>query len=233
MTLISSKFYCIQPVQITKTSLTRLFSMNIDAEKIKKHAKSNQSGTPEFKKYMDSLYDLYNSFIVPDTEKFFDAEILKDELIKNSLKDQEINEISACIECKNTDVFLLFDYRLFQFIILYEISFLIPADQIFHLTFYENGKIDFYNFVRNLYVKESNESSLPKYIQEVNKYLLNFIIVYIKKIFLTTIPDDSILIPNNSGNITNILLLDNINPDNRALIAKQLLNEFFCRKNRK
>lgn len=228
MSNINSKFYCIQPIQIGVDSLSKLFGLKVDINKINKSAIKDTNYHPKWKKMMDDLYNLYSSLVVLDMGNIFDSNILKKELEDNNFLLNEKLNISKYINNDNSNVYLMFDYRLLQFIVVYEIEFILQMESINSIIEFENDKLDFYNCIRNIYVQEEDDSIVLPHIKQLKSNIINYLQNYLKTNFSLNLTLDDIKIPNNSGNITNVISMDNVSKENYSKLAKKLieLNSF-------
>jgi len=223
MKTIHSKFYCIQPVQIDADSLPAFFSSKVDVNAIRSSAAGDQECHPRFKIIMDGLSNLYSSLVVLDLNFPFDAARLKEELRSEKFFVKGCTDISDYVNAEDTAVYLMFDYRLMQFVVLYEIDFLIPADDIDPLLLCDTNAADFYNCVRNIYVKEEDTSPVLPHIQELKNSILAYIRNYIETHFSLKVPADDIIIPNNSGNITVMVMLFDEDDEQYAQLSRKFI----------
>lgn len=221
---IESKFYCIQPIQINVETLSDLFGVKVNHKLIQNQSINDIDKHPKWKLIMDDLYNLYSSIIVLDYQHKFDFTTFKSELNRKEFYVNDKIDISKYLNEKHTDVFLLFDYRLFQFTIVYEVGFSIPLKMVSELTHTDSLGLDFYNSVRNIFVKETNDSLVIPYVFDIKNIVLEFVGSFITKNFLKNFKIESLLIPNNSGNITNVTIIDGIEYDEYKKFSKSFID---------
>jgi len=211
MKLIESKFYCIQPIHIDIDSLSILFESKLDLKKIRSQEIKEINKLPKWKRIMDDLSNLYSSIIVLNYDIAFNSTLLKLELKNNNFLINSNIDLSRYLDTNDTNIYLLFDYRLLQFIIIYEINFSIPINELDALLQTTKDKLDFYNVVRNIFVKEEEDSLVLSHIADFKKDILRYIQRYISMNLDISIPINNLSILNNSGNITNIITMDKLN----------------------
>ena len=166
--MIHIKTTIIQPIEINTQTLIKLFDTKINIENFKKYENIK---APCWKQTMDELFNLYSSFIILDNQ-LINSKTLKEELKNDHFNINDKFKISDFIDDNGLQAYLMFDYRLFQFCIVYELDFILPLNNIENVTRHEQDKLDFYNCIRNIFVKETNNSYLPSIILNLQNNLI-------------------------------------------------------------
>ena len=202
--------YCIQPILIDTIALSKLFSAKLNMSVLTKYTIDDKLKTPPWKSNMDSFSNLYSSFIVLDYQRYM--EYINFDNLKLELQEQNFNinkqfNISIFIKENTLKAFLMFDYRLLQFVIIFEINFKINQSDVTNLLVYHDDNLDFYNATRNIFVKENDGAYQIKSICNLKNKILNFVHKIINESFTTNLDFSDFSIPNNSGNITNVVVM--------------------------
>ena len=205
--MIHIKTTIIQPIEINTQTLIKLFDTKINIENFKKYENIK---APCWKQTMDELFNLYSSFIILDNQ-LINSKDLQAELKSDHFNINDKFNISDFIDEHDLQAYLMFDYRLFQFCIVYELDFVLPLNNIENVARHEQDKLDFYNCIRNIFVKETNNSYLPSIILNLQNNLIKEAKKFIAVNFNLKDSADSLKILNNSGNITNVAILENLN----------------------
>ncbi|QPH85139.1 hypothetical protein CVT06_08595 [Campylobacter concisus] len=218
--MIRFKITIIQPIEINIQTLIKFFDTKINIENFKKYENIK---APYWKQTMDELFNLYSSFIILDS-RLINSEVLKEELKNNHFNINDKFNISDFLDSSDLKTYLMFDYRLFQFCIVYELGFVLPLNNIEDVTRNEKDKLDFYNCIRNIFVKETDNSYLPSIILNLQNNLIMEAKKFIAVNFNLKDSMDSLKILNNSGNITNVAILENLNDKEFEKYSNCLLN---------
>jgi diguanylate cyclase (GGDEF)-like protein len=193
-----SKFICIQPIKIQKNKLIEMFSIKEKFNFIENKiiSKNKPSWINEFNNTNEILYEHLHS--------------LKINKIDNNLFINDLPiEIQKDISSNNIKYYLLFDEKLNYFILFFEFNF-----KFNDFTKLEN--INIYSIIRNLLVKENDNSIISKWTTKIYNESFKIIKnIYNKLLF----DENSIIIKNNTGNISNILHLYNTE---NSIIVKNL-----------
>ncbi|WP_153913184.1 hypothetical protein [Shewanella sp. TC10] len=151
---------------------------------------------------------------------------VSNELLKQDLTQQQFlvngqHDISEYLDLDNTTYELVFDQRFFNFVLVVELHFDIPDVQLETLLSTEliEGGVDFYNTLRNLLVKEHDDSPLSEWGNAVRLAVCKRIQA-ISHISLRSSTRPLAYIGNNSGNIT--FFVDE-SPQNKA-VKQQFLS---------
>ncbi len=118
----------------------------------------------------------------------------------------------------------MFDYRLLQFIVIYELDFIFRPEDIDDILVCNQNSLDFYNCVRNIFVKEQNNSIVLPYMKQIKSTITKHVHNYLKVVYEVDISIEDIKIPNNSGNLTNVVLMNNIEKNQYAEYAKKFIS---------
>ena len=137
--MIHIKTTIIQPIEINTQTLIKLFDIKINIENFKKYENIK---APFWKQTMDELFNLYSSFIILDNQ-LINSKALKEELKNDHFNINDKFNISDFIDDNGLQAYLMFDYRLFQFCIVYELDFVLPLNNIENVARHEQDKLDF------------------------------------------------------------------------------------------
>ncbi len=203
---VEIRTHCIQPIEINIDILSKLFDLKINVESLAKFKTIDNESTPIWKKTMDELYNLYSSFIVLNFKYDLDYATFLKEITSTRRINAKFN-LSRYISNRNFKLFLLFDYRLFQFCLIYELELKIPDSDIFELIKFSEKNLNLYNGIRNIFVKESDDAPQIKSITDIKFKVISFIENFMNEAFELKLPKNTFKILNNSGNLTNIIKL--------------------------
>lgn len=217
--MINYKFYCVQPIHINDEDLTKLFNVNTNLDTINPYIAEDKPS------WMDSFNnELYYFTYVIKNFKEIDKNILKNELRNNFLVNNQYS-LSEYLVLEGTTYYLLFDFRLMYFVLVYEIEFQIPINMNDELIACYKNNTDLYNCVRNILVKENENSFESRWVNEIKQNIVIDIAKVIEVGFNYKIDKNTITIENNTGNISNITLFHNdIEENKREEIANKLIN---------
>nr|WP_314468511.1 hypothetical protein [uncultured Campylobacter sp.] len=228
--MIKVGIHIIQPVEIKIQTLLKIFELKIDSDDIKRGIRP--CNIPTWKSTMDELYNLYNSIVGLNIDYEINFDKFCEEIEREEFNVNDRINISRYFKNGRLNVFLLFDYRLCQFIIIYELEILIPKNEVKEVTEYSQGKTDLYNCIRNIFVKENNNSLVLPCILSLKTKLCENIRNFIYEKFSLELPIDNFKIINNSGNITNVVLLDNVSANEYFLYSQAFLKlNFMAERN--
>lgn len=224
---LNLNFYCFQPIELSMSSLQELFNAKT-SNLVVKNIGSN-TYTSKWLKEFANLNNVFYSILNVDLENSVNIGTLEDEL-KASFKVNDKYYLDRFLDKDNTKYYLLFDYRLMYFILVYEISLNIPIDA---LDIYDNGyckvKSDLYNTVRNLLVKETDNTPISIWANEIRQDVKKRILNILNDEFKLTIKESDINITNNSGNITNVVDMSGLGDD--FSMYEQLSNKLLILNN--
>lgn len=199
--MISHKFYCFQPIQIKTEKFNTLLHSKLNLDLFNAY---KADALPNWINKFDELNNFFNSIIPIKLDVHITKNELKEELI-DSFKINNIYSLSSNVE--TTNFYLLFDYKLMYFILVYEIEFLFDIDlHTDYFKYYNNN--DLYNNIRNMIVKEDNNSKLTQWASKIHSVTLTTIYTFLKELDFS-IQEQDINIKNNTGNITNIIDISN------------------------
>lgn len=208
--LVETKFYCIQPLYIDIELLSKIITVHIDIESIKKSNKDNP--IPVWINEMNELFNLYNSFVSLKTEFKFNFQNFKDELSEKEFLINSKFSLANYISEQETNFYILFDFRLLQFVVVYEIGFWFPKADLTELLQHNKSELDLYNCIRNIYVKEGDNSCVIDSVFKLKESILLTAKTFLESNFFVTPSSDSITILNNTGNITNVTIIEDKDP---------------------
>jgi hypothetical protein len=129
--------------------------------------------------------------------------------------------LATSLNVKESKVALLYDPRLFQFFIIYELHFALPEDQLITLlqgSILNQQKTDLYNTLRQMIVKQGVESSLNHLGQSVHHSMTKLVTDIIYKIIPNKGTEQVAKIGKNTGNITFFF-----NADSQNVMLKAVL----------
>jgi len=193
-------FYGVQPISIKDELWLDLFAQKYDFESIKGCFQKNID-QPKWFSDFTRLNELYRSIIV-----------LKDEPVSLALLKQEIDAafpvnanhfLGQYLNVEKTTAYLTLDLRFMYFILVYEIHFSFDAglmQLILEKPAFED--VSFYGAVRNLIVKEHEESRISAWGETVRDNSIKYVEKIISQSTGLEAKSGEIDITYNSGNIT-------------------------------
>lgn len=211
--MASFKVMCVQPIKIKDNLyseiIMRLHDNNVTLLNFINKKKFSTDWLTQFTKSYSKFKHL-SSIAVKDSEL---AELLINDLNNKCFFVNEMN-LSDFLIPKNSKFDILFDSRLFCFVIIYEICFDIPNDCLTSLLKYSNNNEspkDLYNTIRNLMVKESDGREIGGWankirdmsIEEINEICKKIVGVSKLKELTEVSPKEKLIYcRHNTGNIT-------------------------------
>ncbi|MGM0411469.1 MAG: hypothetical protein ACQEQF_12010 [Bacillota bacterium] len=213
---ITFSFFCVQPVCFSEIAMKKFYTKKTKIENIEQISSSTK---PEWLNYFTRSYSVYDTFFVIELDEI-DKEILKEELKNDYLVNNKHSLFKNFIQEK-TNFFLLYDYKLMTFTLVYKIVFEFNESKIKKLlkcnseisTQIKNGekyKIDLYNTIRNILVREDKCSQVSKWTKKIEEIALNKIYYIVNSLYDAEVDENNIYIDYNTGNITNLVYNNDI-----------------------
>lgn len=210
--MVQNTFYCIQPIQLSKKFLSLIHDVTLDKKLLQSF--TNEKFEPSWKKKIDSFYSAYENIKGIQISQI-SASKVKEEAIAYS-KNYNIFHFSSL------ESFLLYDFAIHQFVLVYKLDASVKAFDILKI---QSNQIDFYNLIRNLFVKEQDTSDIvSNSIAEHKAYVLNKITMFIEDMFSIPFTTSDVSLLNNTGNITNVSVVSKeLSSFKRDFIGKFLI----------
>lgn len=225
-------FYCVQPISIHEDTFEDLFVKKANLEKMKNVVIETNNIPSWFEKF-NYINHLYRSLYILKLDKIISNEILFKDLEQDFKVNQKFS-LQEYLDLELTKYYVIFDFNLKYFILIYEIHFQFLQNdfdkivetnsQSFQQIKNHDYKVDYYNTIRNLLVKENEYTVISKWAQLIEMQTKNKIHEIFDKFYNISVKKDRIKIKNNTGNITNFAVI--MNPDEKYYnkIVNQLLN---------
>lgn len=185
-------FFCVQPISINKENYIKLIN-NKDTN-INEYSNFVNNET-EMSWLKDNRYynsEVYNKILNIDLKLKIDLDDLILDINKMKEKYDFIKDLN-----NETDYNLLYDTKLKYFILITNV--IIDIDETKIITDEHN---DFYNDIRNLLVKELDESVESFWSTAVKKTILDYCLYIVKNIEYINFKENPFYITHNTGNIT-------------------------------
>lgn len=185
-------FFCVQPISINKENYIKLIN-NKDTN-INEYSNFVNNET-EMSWLKDNRYynsEVYNKILNIDLKLKIDLDDLILDINKMKEKYDFIKDLN-----NETDYNLLYDTKLKYFILITNV--IIDVDETKIITEEHN---DFYNDIRNLLVKELDESIESFWSTAVKKTILDYCLYIVKNIEYINFKENPFYINHNTGNIT-------------------------------
>lgn len=206
-------FYCVQPISINKDNYIKLITNKdtnineyqnyIDTENEMLWLKDNRYynyGVYEKILNINLKLKIDNEELLPDIEK------LKEKY--DFIKDLDLNE---------TKYNLLYDMKLKYFLLVIDISLILKND-----VYIKEEHNDFYNDIRNLLVKETDDCQVSQWFNYVKSTILDYCLLIVKNIEYITFKENPFYISNNTGNITCFSNVKNQNFNEKLFLINDL-----------
>ena len=213
MKRVKLNFYCVQPISIKSDALKRLFLSKTKIDKIEKIA-VDEGSKPEWLRRFNNLSRVYASFFVLDPDPV-DVSILSDQLKDQFLVNGKLS-LSPHLITSQVCAYLVYDYRLMYFNLIYELGFQFALDDLTnYLKFNPDAvlKMDLYNTVRNLLVKESDAGVPATWVTETQRSAREKISWIFNTAYHCDCDCESVCILNNTGNITNVVTQEGLSEE--------------------
>lgn len=183
---------------------------------------------PEWLRCFNGLSRVGASFFVifPDP---VDVDILLKQLNDQFLVNGKLS-LAPHLIAPTVRAYLIYDYRLLYFNLIYELGFEFSlADLTPYLQFNRdaNIKLDLYNTVRNLLVKENDTDVPADWTTEIQRSAMEKIRLIFHTAYHCDCDLQSVRILNNTGNITNVVTQQGLSDEHYG----KLVSRFVCLNN--
>jgi len=224
MSRIKLKFYCVQPISIRRDHLKRIFLSRTQIEKIQAYA-ADKAFMPTWMQRINRLSSLYDSFSIIPTDSV-EYGVLKAQLKDQFLVDGKLSlaphlipsEVSCC---------LIYDFRLMYFNLVYELSFEFKREDFIAFVRVDTDagpKKDLYNTVRNLLVKEDDNDAVADWTAMIRTSVKEKVSYIFNTLYQCKCDPAAIRILNNTGNITNVVALEDLTDEEYKDLSGQLVS---------
>jgi hypothetical protein len=202
--MVKNSFYIVQTIEIEEEIVKSLFNSSITYDNLNS---IKLSDSPKWLKEFNNYNSVYKSLKVLENKKI-DIGLLEKELEHNFfIKEQFSLKEKVCYEEVTYD--LIFDYKSMIWTIVYHFPIYLKMDDFNTYIEVENlkctNKCDFYNVIRDIFVKSNDQSKKSDWVLNVENELLNQVRHIVRSLYNIKIQDSDIYIKNNNGNITNVI----------------------------
>lgn len=192
-------FNCIQPIKINSKQLISLFQVKTNEKLASTYKDKN------FPCWINGFNkQLFHSIYSLKTTSSIEGAHLSNELAtKFKVNDQF--SLTENLNTESTTAFLLFDKRLMYFNLVFQLNFEIDQSDIEQLVSFSSerrDKKDLYNTVRNILVKENDDSITSVWAETIKKNAKSLITEFIADCYDHSITSEQLSIENNTGNIS-------------------------------
>ncbi|HHX59845.1 MAG TPA: hypothetical protein GX707_03760 [Epulopiscium sp.] len=232
---IRMNFYNIQPIQIKETALKKVFGARVDLSSLDKVCTNKK---PEWLKEFLAVHDIYKSFKLIEVDPI-SLELLKEDM-QHSRYVKNQYPLDKHIIYEEVDYYLMFDFKAMFWILVYEIPVEFAVNELNRYLGVKElqknmaeSKNDLYNVIRDLMVRSYAESNIGKWAVAVEEMVISKVHMILTKIYKLKIERETVYIPFNTGNITNVVCFKNLNKEDYCKYTKLImeLNEFSERIN--
>lgn len=186
-------FYCVQPISIDKDNYIKLIT-------------NKDTNINEYENYLDKD----NEMLWLKDNRYYSSEVYdkilninlklkidNEELLPDINKLKEKYDFIEDLDMEETKYNLLYDMKLKYFLLIRNISLKIKDKSEI-----KDNHYDFYNDIRNLLVKETDECEISQWFNYVRTTVLDYCLLIVKNIEYITFKENPFYISNNTGNIT-------------------------------
>ncbi len=221
MKKVTMSFMGVQPINLNNELYLKLITKKIKFSTLQ--SLSSQSSLDEWMISYSAIYDVYKDLYVWDVS---DVDIdLRQDLFRDGTavnKRNDMMKLSKYLVSHKAKLY--FDPRFVYFILVYQIDFEIPYQQLNDFLDYdptENNTEykDLYNIVRNAIVKESSTAKISAWGNAVQRNTLYQIHHILENVYHLKVNMKDVNIVHNSCNISNFVVLPKCN-DHDILIKK-------------
>lgn len=219
MKAIEMSFLCVQPIEIDDDLYQKIILKKTKFKEIDKYSKplNNLNASMKWLTRFNTLYSSYRYLkeidLIKVDSKYLERDLKKEKNFPTNRNNKTLN-LSSYMQSHNYGLY--YDVRFSYFLLIYEISFSFPSTTLENFLDYSGiddnlNRKDLYNTIRNLIVKENENSILSSWGRYIQNSVIRQVNNIIKNIFHIKIKENLIRIPNNSCNISCFILNQNKN----------------------
>ncbi len=229
---VNFSFFCVQPIELSPVLYRELITKKINLKDVGPISEKQDFKSKWLYQYTN-IYDTYEDLFE------YSLEGNTDHLIQFLHEHHTENMIGDLLDLgkfySKSEVTLLFDPRFIYFVLVYQIEFSFPFEELlsfldFNETYDNTKNTDPYNVLRKTIVRESKNSEISVWGDEIQQKSLEKAKNVLEHFFSTvSISTDHLHILPNTCNITNFVFMDNLN-QNRNFVDKLISLNLFAER---